>query len=100
RPLDVHILVSSQPLSAGRRYDLLCQSSGSRPQAKVTWWKGGKRLESIKETTSNDGNTTTSTLSFTVTKEDSGKNLTCRAENPTVSSEILETTWTLHVHCK
>ncbi|XP_046658942.1 nephrin-like [Homalodisca vitripennis] len=98
RPLDVHILVSSQPLSAGRRYDLLCQSSGSRPQAKVTWWKGGKRLESIKETTSNDGNTTTSTLSFTVTKEDSGKNLTCRAENPTVSSEILETTWTLHVH--
>lgn len=50
--------------------------------------------------TSNDGNTTTSTLSFTAKKEDSGKNLTCRAENPTVSSEILETTWTLHVHCK
>ncbi|KAK9743682.1 CD80-like C2-set immunoglobulin domain [Popillia japonica] len=49
-PLDVKILGANQPLSAGRRYDLLCQSSGSRPPATITWWKNGQRLERTKET--------------------------------------------------
>ncbi|KAF5271773.1 hypothetical protein FQA39_LY08096 [Lamprigera yunnana] len=49
-PVDVKILGSNQPLSAGRRYDLLCQSSGSRPPASITWWKNGQRLEKTKET--------------------------------------------------
>lgn len=44
------ILGANQPLSAGRRYDLLCQSSGSRPPATITWWKNGQRLERTKET--------------------------------------------------
>ncbi|KAL1122876.1 hypothetical protein AAG570_003202 [Ranatra chinensis] len=48
--------------------------------------------------TSNDGNTTTSTLSFVATKEDDGKNLTCKAENPVISSETLYDYWTLHIH--
>jgi CD80-like C2-set immunoglobulin domain len=52
RPLDVHILGSNQPLSAGRRYDLLCQSSGSRPPATITWWRNGQRLTKTKETVS------------------------------------------------
>lgn len=51
-PLNVKILGASQPLSASRRYDLLCQSSGSRPPASITWWKNGKRLERTKETVS------------------------------------------------
>ncbi|KAJ9581209.1 hypothetical protein L9F63_023614, partial [Diploptera punctata] len=49
-PLDVRILGASQPLSAGRRYDLLCQSSGSRPPASITWTLDGQRLERTKET--------------------------------------------------
>ncbi|XP_073998334.1 sidestep VII transmembrane protein isoform X2 [Rhodnius prolixus] len=98
KPLDVRILASSQPLSVGRRYDLMCQSTGSRPPAKVTWWKNGHRLERTKETTSNDGNTTTSTLSFVASKDDDGKNLSCRAENPITSSEVLQDYWTLHIH--
>ena len=51
-PLDVRILGASQPLSAGRRYDLLCQSSGSRPPASITWKLDGQRLERTKETVS------------------------------------------------
>ncbi|XP_075223884.1 nephrin-like, partial [Lycorma delicatula] len=97
KPLDVRILGTSQPLSAGRRYDLLCQSSGSRPPAKITWWKNGHRLEKSKEATSNDGNTTTSTLSFIATKEDAGRNLSCRSENPGISSETLEDYSTLRI---
>ncbi|KAH0810739.1 hypothetical protein GEV33_012052 [Tenebrio molitor] len=50
-PLDVKILGANQPLSAGRRYDLLCQSSGSRPPAILTWRKNGQRLEKAKKTT-------------------------------------------------
>ncbi|XP_046401604.1 hemicentin-1 [Ischnura elegans] len=97
RPLDVRVLGASQPLSAGRRYDLLCQSSGSRPPASVTWWKNGQRLERTKETTSSDGNTTTSTLSMVATKDDAGKFLTCKSENPILSTEPLEDTWTLEI---
>jgi len=51
-PLDVRILGASQPLSAGRRYDLLCQSSGSRPPASIMWKLDGQRLERTKETVS------------------------------------------------
>lgn len=51
-PLTVHILGSNQPLSASRRYDLLCQSSGSRPPASITWWKNGHRINNAKETVS------------------------------------------------
>uniref|UniRef100_A0A8D8YLF4 Nephrin n=1 Tax=Cacopsylla melanoneura TaxID=428564 RepID=A0A8D8YLF4_9HEMI len=99
RPLDIRILESSQPLSAGRRYDLLCQSSGSRPPAKVTWWRDGQRMENTKETTSQDGNMTTSTLSLVPNKHDSGRRLSCRAENPLIneSAPLFSEDWDLHI---
>ncbi|XP_022907185.1 neural cell adhesion molecule 2-like [Onthophagus taurus] len=97
-PLDVKILGASQPLSAARRYDLLCQSSGSRPPATITWWKNGQRMEKNKETTSRDGNTTTSTLSFVASKEDDGKYLSCKAENKVLSTEGIEDGWKLEIH--
>ncbi|KAI5740684.1 hypothetical protein M8J76_006133 [Diaphorina citri] len=102
RPLDIRILESHQPLSAGRRYDLLCQSSGSRPPAKVTWWRDGQRLENTKETTSQDGNSTTSTLSIVPNKYDSGRRLSCRAENPLIndSSPLFSDDWDLQIQCK
>lgn len=96
-PLDVRILGSTQSLSAGRRYDLLCQSSGSRPPASITWWKNGQRLENTKETTSNDGNITTSTLSFIASKDDAGKYLSCRSVNTVLSDEALEDGWKLQI---
>lgn len=49
-PLNVRLLGAHQPLSAGRRYDLLCQSAGSRPPAVITWWRDGQRLEKTTET--------------------------------------------------
>lgn len=51
-PLNVRLLGAHQPLSAGRRYDLLCQSAGSRPPAVITWWRDGVRVESTTETVS------------------------------------------------
>lgn len=52
-PLNIRLLGAHQPLSAGKRYDLLCQSAGSRPPAVITWWRDGQRLEKTTETVSN-----------------------------------------------
>ncbi|XP_073848797.1 sidestep VII transmembrane protein isoform X3 [Musca autumnalis] len=97
-PLDIRLLGAYQPLSAGRRYDLLCQSAGSRPPAVITWWLDGIRMEKTTETTSSDGNQTTSTLSISFNKNDAGKLLTCKAYNHATPSELLEDGWKLEIH--
>lgn len=51
-PLSIRLLGARQPLSAGRRYDLLCQSAGGRPPAVITWWQNDIRLEKTTETVS------------------------------------------------
>ncbi|KMQ95999.1 neuronal growth regulator 1 [Lasius niger] len=49
-PLEVKITgTANQPLSAGKRYDLVCTTSGSRPPAGITWWRNGQRLVDSKE---------------------------------------------------
>ncbi|KAL9899858.1 sidestep VII transmembrane protein isoform 1-T3 [Glossina fuscipes fuscipes] len=96
-PLNIRLLGAHQPLSAGRRYDLLCQSAGSRPPAVITWWIDGIRLEKTTETTSSDGNQTTSTLSISFSKTDDGKLLTCKAYNHAIPSEPLEDGWKLDI---
>jgi hypothetical protein len=50
--------------------------------------------------TSNDGNTTTSTLSLTPKKDDAGKYLSCQAMNTIFQKEGLEDGWKLEIYCK
>uniref|UniRef100_A0A182LTD0 Ig-like domain-containing protein n=1 Tax=Anopheles culicifacies TaxID=139723 RepID=A0A182LTD0_9DIPT len=50
RPLTVEIVNGSSPLSADRRYIVQCQSMGSRPPAKITWWMGGVQLTATNQT--------------------------------------------------
>ncbi|KAG8224624.1 hypothetical protein J437_LFUL005792 [Ladona fulva] len=49
RPLSASILNKNQGLSADRKYEIMCQAIGSRPPAKITWWKDNKRLETFVE---------------------------------------------------
>jgi len=49
-PIEVSILGKTSRITAGKKYDLLCQSVGSRPPAHITWWLDDRRLESAKET--------------------------------------------------
>ncbi|XP_022698048.1 nephrin-like isoform X2 [Varroa jacobsoni] len=91
RPLSVWIEGEQRPLSAGKAVTLECRSSGSRPPALIEWWKGGIRMNS---TSHND----TSVLTFVPTAEDSGKHLSCRAENSFISNSRIEDGWKIEVY--
>lgn len=52
KPLTVNIEGANQPLSAGKRYDLVCTTSGSRPSALVTWLRDDQELLHSKDTVS------------------------------------------------
>ncbi|XP_068084809.1 synaptogenesis protein syg-1-like [Anabrus simplex] len=97
KPLSATILSSNQPLSADRKYEIVCQSVGSRPPAKISWWIDNQGLDNCVEKVSADGNVTVSTLTFTPTSKDNDKVLTCRAENPQVRAGVEEDTWRLNV---
>ncbi|CAG7717453.1 unnamed protein product, partial [Allacma fusca] len=48
-PLEVTIFDKNHQITAGRIYDLFCQAVGSRPQAVLTWYLDGRRIEGGKE---------------------------------------------------
>lgn len=52
KPLEVQILSSRQPLSAGRDYDVPCQAVGSKPPANITWWKDNEKLTNATQNVS------------------------------------------------
>ncbi|XP_026479796.1 synaptogenesis protein syg-2 [Ctenocephalides felis] len=82
RPLSVEITNNPQPLSAGRSYEIPCQSVGSRPPVRITWSLGGTDLSTHVQNDTIDGNVSISTLTFTPRREDNGKTLVCTALHP------------------
>ncbi|CRL01064.1 CLUMA_CG014257, isoform A [Clunio marinus] len=106
KPLQVKILNPMTPLVADRRYEVSCESRGSRPNAIITWYKGKRQLRRTKLITPQMlslqeevlTNITKSVLNFVPTTEDDGKSITCRAENPKIPGQsALETTWKIEV---
>lgn len=45
KPIAVHITTREKYVSAEKRYDVECKSSGSRPEAVLTWWKGSRQIK-------------------------------------------------------
>ncbi|CAH0551848.1 unnamed protein product [Brassicogethes aeneus] len=95
KPLTAKIQKTVSPLVADKRYEVTCESAGSRPAAIITWYKGKRQLRRTKEETRE--NVTISELSFVPTTEDDGKSITCRAENPNVTGLYQETHWKIDV---
>lgn len=99
KPLSVRVIDPPGSVVADKRYEVSCESSGSRPNAIITWYKGKRQMRRTKDDILSH-NRTLSTLSFSPSTEDDGKLLTCRAENPDVKGLFLETTWKMNVVCE
>ncbi|XP_042886164.1 nephrin-like, partial [Penaeus japonicus] len=97
-PLDVRILGSMESLSEGERYEIVCESSGSRPTATISWWKNGMLMTDTKSEVFHEGNVSRSTLYLTPSVADHDTYVSCRAKNPLVPSAVLEDSKKLNVH--
>lgn len=100
RPLDVRITSLKRPLSAGRKVELSCQSSGGRPPPQISWWLGKKKLSFVRDNVTVNDNYTTSNIAFSPSLDYHGKYLACRADNPLLSNSGLEDGWTLNIQCE
>ncbi|XP_054715065.1 hemicentin-1-like [Uloborus diversus] len=94
-PLSVKITSRSEALSAGKSVDITCESKGSRPSAKVTWWLNGSQLTDHVETVRE--NSTSSVLRLLPKVQHHKWPLVCRAQNPMMKDSILEDTRILNV---
>lgn len=52
KPVAVHITTREKFVSAEKRYDVECKSSGSRPEAVLTWWKGSRQIKRMAKNVS------------------------------------------------
>ncbi|CRK88301.1 CLUMA_CG002080, isoform A [Clunio marinus] len=98
KPIAVHITTREKFVSAEKRYDVECKSSGSRPEAVLTWWKGSRQIKRMAKNFSETGNQSLSILTFIPVVDDDGKYLTCRSENPFIPDSAIEDKWRLVVH--
>ncbi|CAG9789977.1 unnamed protein product [Diatraea saccharalis] len=97
RPLWVRLQGGKRPLVAGQSTELVCQSVGARPKPTISWWKGGTRLKTVRETTSGDGNMTSSILTFVPSIDDAGRVLSCRAVQPSLPHSTHEDGWKMEI---
>ncbi|CAL1260774.1 unnamed protein product [Larinioides sclopetarius] len=97
KPIEARITSLRRTLSAGRRAELECTSTGSRPAARISWWIGTTQLTNTSESFSSDRNRTTSKLDLWPTSDHNNKYLSCRAENPMLPGQPVEDGWTLNV---
>uniref|UniRef100_A0AAR5QDA0 Nephrin n=1 Tax=Dendroctonus ponderosae TaxID=77166 RepID=A0AAR5QDA0_DENPD len=97
RPLEVVLVGNSARFSAGKMYNITCESRGSRPPASITWWKDGRRLENGTVAFSEDGNVTRSVLQFLPEASDHGLTLACRSSNQRIPFSEIQRTWMLKV---
>ncbi|KAK8744328.1 hypothetical protein OTU49_000746, partial [Cherax quadricarinatus] len=87
-------------LSAGRPVELVCRAVGSRPPAHITWWRGSQQITDVTHTVMNGGNVTTGSIILMPTRQDDGKQVTCRASNPEIPHSMLEDTALLTIRYK
>ncbi|XP_053613496.1 hemicentin-1 [Plodia interpunctella] len=97
KPITVTILTKEKQVSADKRYEIECKTTGSRPEALVTWWKNSRQLKRMAKNFS-ENNETLSVLSLVPSVEDDGRFLTCRAENKHIVDSAIEDKWRLNVH--
>jgi hypothetical protein len=99
-PLVVSIETSREPLTANTTHSIACVSFGSSPPAVLSWWLGAAKISPQDSKESVSENKSTSVLSFLPRREDAGKFLKCRAENPRMPASQIEDSWNLDIDYK
>ena len=79
-PRSIRLVGAEQPLSAGRERELVCEAEGGRPAPSFTWWKGGVRMEGVRERTSGTS-TARSSLVITPQAMEDGQEVTLGLTN-------------------
>lgn len=122
RPLDVKLSSPQRQLVAGQTAEFSCLSSGSRPPARLSWFKNGaplgaapaeaQTMASSQDVKRRAASVSQSRLSLRLGRADHQARLSCRAEHvagesanasrPAASPTgwLLEDSITLDVHCK
>ncbi|KAF2363677.1 CD80-like immunoglobulin C2-set [Trinorchestia longiramus] len=95
--LGIKLMTPSGSIEAAKEYQVMCQVSGARPPPVITWWNRGNRvLQRAVETTSANGNVTTSTLMFTPKPADNLGVLSCVADSFATKTSVNDS-WPLSV---
>ena len=97
----------SQPLTAGRQYDISCRVWGSNPPARIEWYRGTSQdmrpISALNETYLEGGNVTLSFVRLMPTPKFHQQTLTCRGSNEvmmTPSTKVVEDYHRLQVFCE
>ncbi|XP_012276014.1 neural cell adhesion molecule 2 [Orussus abietinus] len=97
KPAVVKIVLSDEQIYEGRPVTARCETWGSSPAARIVWRLGGEVLREPGISTTQRSNSTLSKVLLVLGRDDDGKELVCRAENPRFPGGVLEETRTLHV---
>ncbi|XP_044746121.1 hemicentin-1 [Coccinella septempunctata] len=97
KPNKVKIVTPNELMSNRKSQNIKCETSGSYPPAKLTWLLDGKSIKQSIVTEEETEFFTASILTLTVSAEDDGKELLCRADNPRFPGGRLEDSRVIHV---
>ncbi|XP_022665944.1 nephrin-like isoform X2 [Varroa jacobsoni] len=98
KPQEVTIQPAERPISANKPFELTCTSTGSRPPAMLSWWRGDQQVRAGVVERSSGSADAQSVLTFTPTIDDHGRIIACRAENKVIPGSALEQAWKLDIH--
>jgi len=86
---------------AGRAYNVSCAVRGSHPPADVVAAVGGRSLDVEEYSVTDDNASAVARVAFTPSRQDDGRMLACRAENPHLGGgHAVEDQWRIQVHCE
>ncbi|XP_076047886.1 hemicentin-2-like isoform X3 [Oratosquilla oratoria] len=99
RPLSVDIKVPAKHLIAGVQYSFICESKGSKPSAKITWFLDNERVDNLRtQTRPLPGDMTKGVVTIVPKDTDDKKPLLCQAENKEIKRSAIKKTVHLSVH--
>ncbi|XP_035720652.1 neural cell adhesion molecule 2-like isoform X2 [Vespa mandarinia] len=97
KPAVVKIILSDEEMYAGRPIAAKCETWGSSPAARIIWRLGDEVIGDPIVSITQRSNSTVSKIVLALGKNDDGKELACKAENPRFPGGVLEETKSLRV---